>query len=48
MEMDSKMQNINLSQINQKYILNKQNAASSPIEASKKVEQVKGGDNKVK
>ena len=48
MEMDSKMQNINLSQINQKYILNKQNAASSPIEASKKVQQVKGGDNKVK
>lgn len=48
MEMDLKMQNINSSQINQKYILNKQNAASNPIETGQNTQQVNDGDNKMK
>lgn len=42
------MQNVNLSQINQKYILNKQDNTSNPIEAGQSTQQVKDGDNKMK
>ncbi len=45
---DSKMQNINSSQINQKYILNNQNTASNPIETGQNTQQVNDGDNKMK
>ena len=48
MAMDSKMQNINSSQINQKYILNKQNSTSNSIEAKQNTEQIKDGNNKMK
>ena len=42
------MQNINLSQVNQKYIINKQNTTSNPIEAKQSTEQIKDGNNKMK
>ena len=42
------MKNINLSQVNQKYISNKQNSTSNPIEAKQNTEQIKDGNNKMK
>ena len=42
------MQNVNLSQVNQKYIINKQNTTSNPIEAKQSTEQIKDGNNKMK
>ena len=42
------MQNLNLSQVNQKYILNKQDNTSSPIQVQRNTEQVKDGNNKIK
>ena len=42
------MQNINLSQINQKYILNKQNTASNPVEIKQDNNQADVGDKKIK
>ena len=42
------MQDINLGQINQKYILNKQSNTSSPIETKQNNEQVEDGSNKMK